>query len=281
MMNRNEENLPHPLPGAQGLVAQELGFRYQSRWILQGASLQLQSGELVSLLGCNGAGKSTLLRLLLGLSTPAQGAIRLQGRRLNTYRAPELARLMAYVPQAHQPPFPYQVEEVVLLGRIPHGGLFRPPTTDDRRQAAEILARLGIAHLATRHYTQLSGGERQLVLIGRALAQGARYLIMDEPVNGLDYGNQYRLLATLRGLADEGLGILLTTHHPDHALFASHRVMLLEAGRISASGSPAQVVTPASIARLYGITVESHTTADGQILLAPRQQNRARCRRAG
>lgn len=174
-----------------------------------------------------------------------------------------MAQRLAYVPQIHHPPFPYTVREVVVLGRLPAGGLFRPPTAADRRVADATLVRLGIAHLADRPYTEVPGGERQLTLIARALAQGARLLVLDEPAGGLDYGHRLRLLERLAALAGEGYGVLMTSHHPDHVLRISHRVLLLRDGRIEADGPPQQVVTAEAIRRLYGVDVELLTTADG------------------
>lgn len=240
------------------LAAIDLHFAYRGRQVLTGASLSLQSGDVVSLLGTNGAGKSTLLRLLLGFNAPHQGEVLLAGKPLHSYPRRKIARHIAYVPQVHVTPFPYLVREVVLLGRLPATGLSRAPSRADYEIAGTVLERLGIPHLAGRAYTEISGGERQLTLIARALAQGARTLVLDEPMNGLDYGHQLRLIERLRGLAAEGYAVLKTTHHPEHALLASTRVALLCDGRIEADGPPARVVTPAAIERLYGVRVEAH-----------------------
>lgn len=243
---------------APRLDACGLHFAYRGRPVLAGAGLSLGAGELVSLLGANGAGKSTLLRLLLGFVRPQRGEVRLAGRPLHAYPRRQLAQRLAYVPQLHQAPFPYSVREVVLLGRLPATGLLRPPGQADRETVEAVLERLGIAHLAGRAYTEISGGERQLALIARALAQGAKILVLDEPMSGLDYGHQMRLLERLRSLAREGYAILKTTHHPEHALLASTRVALLRGGGIEADGPPQEVVTPAAIERLYGVRVEAH-----------------------
>lgn len=253
------------------LSAKAVSFHYRQRPVLNHVSLHLAPGDVLSLLGCNGAGKSTLLKLLLGLLRPDTGDLRLNGQPLGCYSQRELAQYIAYVPQQHQPPFPYSVNEIVLMGRLPHGHLFSQTTDADRVMVARTLSRLRISHLAERPYTELSGGERQLVLIARALAQEARFLILDEPVNGLDYGHQYRLLTLLKSLATEGLGILMTTHHPDHALFASTRVVLLEQGQVLAEGTPADVITPAHLARLYDIEVERRELASGELVLLPAQ----------
>ncbi len=253
-----------PATPAFELRAEGLHFAYNGRAVLRGASLAIRPGEIVSLLGANGAGKTTLLRLLLGLMRPTVGSVSLNGQPLARYRRRELAHLLAYVPQTHVTPFPYSVAEVALLGRLPHSGLARSPGRRDREVVREMLGRLGIAHLAERPYTEISGGERQLTLIARALAQGARLLIMDEPVSGLDYGNQLRFLAHLRTLAAEGYSVVKATHHPEHALLAATRVALLCDGAVVRDGPPAEVVNPATIRQLYGVEVTAFHAPDGQ-----------------
>jgi iron complex transport system ATP-binding protein len=235
------------------LEIRDVAFHRQGRAILDGISFRLEAGQVLALLGVNGAGKSTLLRLALGLLAPTAGEIRLAGRRLADWSRRQIARQMAYVPQAHVSMFPYRVQEVVTLGRLPQGSLFRAPSPADRAAALGALSRLGIAHLAARPYTEISGGERQLALIARALCQEARLLILDEPATGLDYGHQLRLLERLGQLADEGYGVLMSTHHPDHARLAATRVLLMNAGQIQMEGAPERVLTPENLQSLYDI----------------------------
>lgn len=258
-------------PRARGgsLAAVGLGFSRGRRTILDGVDLQLASGEVLALLGPNGAGKSTLLRLLLGLLRPGCGAVLLDGRPLTHYTRRELARRVSYVPQVHVPPFPYTVEQIVALGRLATSGLMRSPGAGDLAVVRELLQRLGIAHLAARAYTEISGGERQLALIGRALAQGADFLVMDEPATGLDYGHQHRLLYRLRELAAAGYGVLFTTHHPEHALLAAERTVLLRDGRLAEAGPTAAVLTQAAIERLYGIRVRVASDDAGRSCFIP------------
>lgn len=245
------------------LRARDLHFAFRQRLVLSGVNLSLATGEVVSLLGANGAGKSTLLRLLLGLLHPASGEVLLDGQTMDSWPRQQIACRLAYVPQVHVTPFPYTVREIILLGRLPAGSLFRAPSRADHEAVDEVLEHLGIAPLATRPYTEISGGERQLALIGRALAQGARLLIMDEPATGLDYGHQLRLLDRLSMLAEEGYGVLMTTHHPEHALIASTRVLLMRDGRIEADGRPEEVVTAETIHRLYGVHVDAVRASNG------------------
>lgn len=254
------------------LRARGLRYAWRGRTVLDGVDLRIGTGEVVSLLGANGAGKSTLLRLLLGLLRPAAGDVLLDGAPIASMPRRLLARRLAYVPQVHVSPFPYPVRDIVLLGRLPHaglGGLSGRIGPADRQAADEALARLGIEHLAERPYTEISGGERQLALIARALAQGARLLVMDEPTGGLDYGNQLRLLDLLRTLAADGFGVLKTTHHPDHVLHGSHRVAILREGRILADGAPAEILTRPLMRSLYDVDVEPHRLADGRLVFMP------------
>ncbi|MBN9463205.1 MAG: ABC transporter ATP-binding protein [Burkholderiales bacterium] len=241
---------------APGIEARAVAFAYGGRRILEDVSLSLAAGEVVSLLGPNGAGKSTLLRLLLGMLRPDAGEILLEGRPLSAVPLRERAGIVAYVPQIHQVTFPFRAEDVVLMGRLPRKSLLAAYDAEDRRLAREALRRLSIEHLAGSPYHRLSGGERQLVLIARALAQGARYFVMDEPVGGLDFGNQIRLLDRIRRMADEGFGFVKSTHFPDHALHVSDRALLLHDGKLCASGAPAAVITAENIRRLYGVEVD-------------------------
>lgn len=254
---------------APTLSASRIRHAYRGRTVLHDASLELAPGQVVSLLGANGAGKSTLLRIILGLLPPQGGEVRLGGRLLRDYPHRELAGHLAYVPQVHATPFPYSVRQVVLMGRLPATGMFAAPGPKDRSMAEQAMARLGIGHLAERPYTEISGGERQMALIARALAQGSRLLILDEPATGLDYGNQIALLDLLRSLAADGYGILKTTHHPDHVLASSDRVAILKDGHIIADGPPEDVMSAALLSDLYGVAIAPTRLPDGRLVILP------------
>jgi iron complex transport system ATP-binding protein len=246
---------------ATELRARGLSFMRGTRTILEAIDFTLRPGEIVALLGVNGAGKSTLFHLLLALTKPTTGHVDLDGRDMAHLGRRVIARQVAYVPQIHVASFPYRVRDVVLLGRIADTGLLRAVRTVDREIADAVLERLGIAHLAECPYTEISGGERQLTLIARALAQGARLLLLDEPMTGLDFGRQIGLLDHLRGLAADGHGILFSTHHPEHAMRAATRVCIISGGTITADGPPCDVVTPDTIEKLYGVRVVACTDA--------------------
>jgi len=248
------------------LTAHDVHFAYAARRVLRGVTLTVRPEEVVSLLGANGSGKTTLLRLLLGLARPRSGFVSLNGKPLTHYPRRELAQYLAYVPQNHVTPFPYTVREIVVLGRLPHTGLVRSATRRDHHVAMAMLERLGIVDLANRPYTEISGGERQLALLARALAQDPRILVMDEPVSGLDYGNQLRFLALMRGLAADGYAVVTATHHPEQTLLASTRVALLCDGVIVLDGPPADVVTPSTIRQVYRVEVRALCAPTGEVI---------------
>jgi iron complex transport system ATP-binding protein len=233
----------------------DLHFSYKKTPVLGGIDFSLYKGEVVSLLGPNGCGKSTLMRLMLKL-LDSKRAIKLHGAFLESYSHKEVASHIAYIPQYHNVPFNYSVLEMVLMGRISKLGFFGMPTQNDRDKAHEALEKAGISHLAGRPFGQLSGGQKQLVLLARALAQEVNLFFMDEPVNGLDYGNQIRLLELIDALAKEGYTFLKTTHYPDHALLISSRVAVMNGGKIIANGAPDEVIRASMIEKVYGIKAD-------------------------
>lgn len=237
------------------LEAQKLAYGYPERRIGNDVSFALDAGEVLCLLGPNGSGKTTLFRTLLGLLPLQGGSVTLDGRDLRALRRDEIARLVSYVPQAHGAFFPYTVREVVLMGRTAHLGLFATPSARDHGVALDAIRRMGVEHLADAVYTEISGGERQLVLIARALAQEARMMVMDEPTANLDFGNQVRVLERIRALASEGIGVLLSTHDPDHGFLCADRVAMLHDGGLLACGATEAVMTAAQLQRLYGVEV--------------------------
>ena len=237
------------------LVVADLAFGYGARIVGSGIGFRLEPGETLCLLGPNGSGKTTLFKTLLGLLPARAGRITLDGADLARMPRGLIARSLAYVPQAHAAYSPYRVRDVVLRGRASRLGPCASPGAADRAAAEAALDALGIGHLAQRIYTEISGGERQLALIARALAGEPRLLVMDEPTASLDFGNQTRVLTQIRRLAARGIGVVLSTHDPGHAFLCADRVALLHGGRLVALGPPAETVTPESLRRIYGVAV--------------------------
>jgi iron complex transport system ATP-binding protein len=246
------------------LEAAKLDIGYRKKKIGRDIDLDIREGEVLCLLGPNGGGKTTLMKTLLGLLPALGGTVKLQGRDIADYSRGELARIVGYVPQAGTNFFPFQVLDVVLMGRVAHIGLFASPGRSDVAAAEAALAALGMGHLRDRIYTEISGGERQLVLIARALAQEPRLLVMDEPTASLDFGNQLRVLDQISALAKRGMAVVLSTHDPDHVFLCGDRAALLRDGRLAALGPPSEVITPAALAGLYGVEVEVVELPDHQ-----------------
>ena len=238
------------------LEAKHLDFGYGARRVGSDVSLCLEAGEVLCLLGPNGSGKTTLFKTLLGLLPPQGGQILMDGADLQGSKRGEVAQRVSYVPQAHAAFFPFTVREVVLMGRTAHLGIFSSPSSRDREIAQAAIERMRLAQLADAIYTRISGGERQLTLIARALAQDARIIVMDEPTANLDFGNQVRVLEQIQDLARTGMGVLLSTHDPDQAFICADRVAMLHEGRLARTGAPAEAITAESLRQLYGVDVE-------------------------
>lgn len=238
------------------LSAHGLDFGFGRRVVGRGVDLALCPGEALCLLGPNGSGKTTLLRTLLGALAPLAGEVRLDGRALRGWTARERAVRLAYVPQAAESHFDFTLLELVEMGRSAHRGLFERPDARDRRSARLALERLGIAHLADRPIHGVSGGERQLALVARALATEARVIVLDEPTANLDFGNQARVIREIARLRASGIAILLCTHDPGHAFQVADRAMLLENGQVFAQGDVGEILLADNLSRLYGIGVQ-------------------------
>ncbi|MGQ9364813.1 ABC transporter ATP-binding protein [Azospirillum sp. ST 5-10] len=235
------------------LAAESLAFGYPGKPVGADVGFTVAPAEVLVLLGPNGSGKTTLFKTLLGLLPPRGGRVLVDGHPLDRLRPADRARALGYVPQASAGTFPFTVLDTVLMGRAARLGLFAAPSRGDRAVALAALERLGIADLAGEPYTRISGGQRQLALFARALAQEARFLVMDEPTASLDFGNQVRVLRHVRALARSGIGVVLSTHDPGHAFQVGHRVALLRDGRLTALGAPEATITAASLKELYGV----------------------------
>jgi iron complex transport system ATP-binding protein len=233
---------------------------YGDRDVISGISFSVTQGEILCLLGPNGVGKTTLFKTLLGFLRLRGGSIRIDGVDVSLLDRRAFARLVAYVPQSHVPPFPFTVRDVVVMGRTAHLGAFASPSAEDRNIADEAMESLGISFLRDRVYTEISGGERQMALIARAIAQRPAFLVMDEPTSNLDFGNQMRVLREIRALAGRDLGVVMTSHVPNHAFLCSTRVVLMGTRGVT-SGVPEAVITEASMRDVYDVDVRMTETS--------------------
>lgn len=225
------------------IKATDISHRYdRDRWIFENVSVEVRPGQVLAVLGPNARGKTTMIKCLAGVTAPTHGVV-------------DHEVMVGYVPQSHAAAAAYPVFDMVLMGRARFIRPFGTPAKDDRAAAYDALDRVGIAHLAERSYRELSGGERQMVLIARALASGCDAMILDEPASALDLKNQARILAVLHGLADEGMSIVMTTHHPDHALRIAERTMLIVRSDDVRIGGTEELLTGQTLSELYELPI--------------------------
>lgn len=237
------------------LEVKSLAYSYGNGPVFEDVSFSLGNGEVMCILGPNGAGKSTLIKCVAGIFTPASGSVRIMGEDTASLGAGGIAKLIGYVPQQNEVVFPFTVLDFVVMGRTPHIPLCSSPGEKDMEIAHESLAMVGIDDLAERTMNSLSGGQRQMVLIARALAQQPSLLLLDEPTAHLDFGNQVLVLETVQKLALSGMSILMNTHMPDHAFLVGSRAAALTGCRLVAVGEVAAVVNSSVMSSIYGVKV--------------------------
>ena len=230
-------------------------FRYGEHTIFSAVDLDIFRGEVLTVLGPNGCGKSTLLRCIGGALTLAEGTVRVDGLDLSALDAGARARKIAFLFQRHSPSFPFPVLDVVTMGRTPHLGLFGAPSPRDSKLAEEALTKVGIHHLRDRPYTELSGGELQLVLLARTLVQRPDVILLDEPISHLDFKNQTVSLKTIGVLAAEGITMVMTTHDPNHAFLLPGRVLLMKPGGPILTGLASEIITDSTLTATDGIDI--------------------------
>lgn len=235
------------------LSVRDLAIGYANKRVAEGISFELEAGQVLCLLGPNGSGKSTLLKTVLALLPSLGGSVQLLAKDVAQWRRREIAQTLAFVPQQSSMSFSFSALDMVLMGRSAYVNFFSSPSKVDREIAAQSLERLGISHLAERLFPQMSGGEQQLVLLARALAQQPQALILDEPTASLDFANQILVLEQIQQLRQQGLAILLCTHQPEHAARVADTALLLAAGRPFALGRSEDVLSVDNLAAVYGL----------------------------
>lgn len=224
--------------------------------IFEDINFSVTPGDIFCILGANGTGKTTLIKCLTGLMKPNSGEIMIDGQDMNSFSRADLAKKIGYIPQIHNSTFPFTVLDVVLMGRSPHLDMFESPSDKDYEIALKALESLNISYMKDKPYTEISGGEQQLVFIARVLAQEPNILILDEPTSHLDFGNQIRTLNIIQKLSSEGLAVIMSSHFPDHAFISATKVALMNEKRFLALGKPEDVITPENMKRIYGIDVK-------------------------
>jgi len=251
---------------ASVVEVRDLAFSYTGRVtdaIFRDVCFSVGPGDVFFLLGPNGTGKTTLLKCLSNVLQGWQGAILLDGIDISSMRPSDVAKGVGYVPQNQVPGFPFLVGDIVIMGRAPHLNVFSSPASRDRLIAHHAMETVGILGLADRPCTTLSGGEWQLTLIARALAQEPGVLVLDEPTSHLDMGNQIRILRVVKALGQSGLGVIMASHFPDHALIAATEAAILNHERLAQKGTPDEVVTEASLRQTYGVDVKVLYVGEG------------------
>lgn len=247
------------------LEVNDLSFSYGSRRILNGINLKAEKGEFISLLGSNGVGKSTLFKCILGILPGYSGTVTVDGRDNRSMTVREIAQKIAYIPQMSASAFNYSVENIVLMGTTAALPGLRDPGAEEKRRAEEALERMGIENLRHRCFHHLSGGERQLVIIARALAQQAGILLLDEPGSALDFGNQIRIMREAKSLSREGYLVIQNTHDPEKAYMFSDRIVALKDGSVFTQGIPSDVLTEENIRSLYALDTRLTSILDDRV----------------
>jgi len=237
--------------------------------VLKGISFEARKGSITTILGPNGSGKTTLFNCISGLWNYQKGNVSVDGVPINKLSFRERARFFAIVPQEHEPPFPYSVLDVVLMGRASYVGIFSSPNKEDYERAEEAIGLVGIEHLKNTPYTKISGGERQLTLIARALAQSSPVMLLDEPTSHLDFRNQINVLKKIRQIAlEKDLTVIITLHDPNLTSLFSDKVLVINSGTKIAEGSPEEIITEDLIKRIYGVEVKK-AFVNGQSIICP------------
>ena len=235
---------------------------YGKEDIVKGITAHADAGEILCLVGPNGCGKTTLFRLILGALKATSGKVLIDGKDTSQLSQKELAKLVAYIPQYHTPIYEYTVLEIVLMGRVSHFSAFDQPSAADREAAFSALEKINAAHLANEKYTDLSGGQRQLILIARAICQEAKIFVMDEPAANLDYANHQLLMDVIVDLAQKGYLVVMSTHSPEHPASIGSKVLMMKSGKVASFGPPEKVITSQNLENVYGVEMDVATFSD-------------------
>ena len=250
-----------------------ISFSYEDELIFSNISFSIEKGDVLCILGPNGTGKTTMIKCLNGLYDIDDGEIFINGKNIKTLSFSEISKHIGYIPQSHVPSFPFKVLDVVLMGRAPYLNLTDSPKKEDVEIAINALKTLDIEYLKDKEYTNLSGGERQLVFLARILCQQPDILILDEPTSHLDFGNQIKLLEIIDNLSKAGLSIIMSSHFPDHAFLSSTKVAIMKDKTFIDFGSPDEVVNEKNLKEAYSIDVKLIELDDDRKVCVPLKTN--------
>ena len=246
------------------IKVEDLYFGYNDEYLLENINLEFKKGNMYALLGRNGSGKTTLIKLILGLLNSNRGLITIEGKNSKEIQSNELSKLIAYVPQNEEATYEIKVIELVVMGRNPYLNLFDMPCYKDYELARKALENLGIENLMQKNYCEISGGERQLVLIARALVQNTKFILMDEPVSNLDIRNQHDVLNKIKNIArDFNIGIVLSIHDPNLAMRYCNEAILIKNGKVIHSGKTQQILSQQSLLDVYDMKFEVLDSKNG------------------
>ncbi|CRH91854.1 ABC transporter family protein [Chlamydia trachomatis] len=237
------------------LKVENISFKYKNDDVLKNISFEAKTGNLIAILGKNGVGKSTLFKIILRIIKNYSGLISIDGTNIKDFSQKSLAQSIAYIPQSQDKVLPYTVEEMVLMGTTSILNTFEMPNKKSYLLMEDALSSLNLEHLRDRNFNELSGGERQLVLIARAIAQQAKILVMDEPCSNLDYGNQIKVMEYISNLAKSGYLILFSTHNPEHAQIFADKVLILNDGKSIIYGNTDEVMSEPTLSEIYKIPI--------------------------
>ena len=240
------------------IEVRDLNFSYKTAEVLKGITFDVSEGTLLCVLGKNGAGKSTLFRCILGLLKGYHGSIMIDGIPAADLPARELAKRISYIPQSHSTIFSFSVMDMVMMGTTAHLNKFENPGKNERAVSEAALETMNIRHLKNRNFCSISGGEQQMVLIARAIAQQTKILIMDEPCANLDYGNQIKVMKAVKNLAKQGYLIIQATHNPEHVFLFADEVLVILEGKVGAKGFAEEILTEGLLKKIYGININLH-----------------------
>lgn len=248
------------------LEIKNLNFYYGNNHILKNVSFNAERGSLWGLMGPNGSGKTTFFKCILGLLKHTGSQIKINNIDFNKLNTPKLAKLISYVPQEHKPPFPFTIREIVLMGRSPYmGGIFGFKK-EDYKEAEKAIDMVDIADIADKPVTALSGGQRQLTLIARSIAQNSPVMILDEPTSALDFNNQINIWKILKKLAETGKLIIACSHDPNHLLWFAENTLVIKNGEILARGKTEDVITSSLLQEIYGSEYNILKTGNNKII---------------